>query len=117
MSVVSQILRFTLPHSPTRVSAFQALRQDTSTKALVKTQYYGYALPNEGLPPQKSNDEMCWFIQWPQDSAFRNSKEFKANLENVAEGRVRSILFDFSSAKNGELEKGLEAAVCQFVCP
>jgi hypothetical protein len=43
--------------------------------------------------------------------------EFKADLTNVAEGSVRSLLFEFQETKDGELEKGLDAPACQFVCP
>jgi len=44
------------------------------------------------------------------------SEEFKADLNTIAEGNVQSLLFDFQETKDGELEKGLEAPVCQFVC-
>jgi hypothetical protein len=117
MPTISQLLRFTLPYSSARASAFQVLRQKTASKGLVKTQYYGYVLPNEGFPAPKREDEMCWFLQWPQDSSFRDSKEFETDLDDVAEGRVRSLLFDMSNTKEGELEKGLEAPFCQFVSP
>jgi hypothetical protein len=33
----------------------------------------------------------------------------------VAEGSVRSLLFEFQETKDGELEKGLDAPACQFV--
>ena len=44
------------------------------------------------------------------------AKEFKADLASVAEGSVRSLLFEFQETKDGELVKGLDAPVCQFVC-
>jgi hypothetical protein len=54
---------------------------------------------------------------WPPNSSLRDSKEFRAELANVAEGNVRSLLFEFHETKEGELEKGLNAPACEFVCP
>jgi hypothetical protein len=63
MSSISQILRFTLPRSATRLSAFQELRQCVSAKASIKTQYFGYVLPDQGFPVPKPENEMCWLIR------------------------------------------------------
>jgi hypothetical protein len=68
MPAIAQLLRFTLPHASTRVSAFHVLRERVSSKALVKTQYFGYVYPNEGFPVPKPDDEMCWFIRTPSVS-------------------------------------------------
>jgi hypothetical protein len=69
MPAIAQLLRFTLPHSSTRVSAFRALRERVSSKALVKMQHFGYVFPNEGFPVPKPDDEMCWFIRTPSLSS------------------------------------------------
>jgi hypothetical protein len=63
MGSISQLLRFTLPRSTTRLSAFHALRDHVSSKASVKTQYFGYVLPDEGFPVPKLENEMCWLIR------------------------------------------------------
>jgi 2-succinyl-5-enolpyruvyl-6-hydroxy-3-cyclohexene-1-carboxylate synthase len=65
MAAIAQLLRFTLPRSSPRVPAFHALRECVSSKALVKTQYFGYVFPNEGFPVPKPDDEMCWLIRTP----------------------------------------------------
>ena len=65
MAVVSEILRFILPRSSAKVSAFQALRKQVREKGLVKTQHFGYVLPNEGFPRPKREDQMCWYIGTP----------------------------------------------------
>jgi hypothetical protein len=63
MPGIAQLLRFTLPHSPTRVTAFHALRERISSKALAKTQYFGYVFTDQGYPVPKPDNEMCWFIR------------------------------------------------------
>jgi hypothetical protein len=62
MAVISEILRFILPRSSARASAFQALRRQVRERGSVKTQYFGYVLPNEGFPKPKKEDQMCWYI-------------------------------------------------------
>lgn len=62
MSSLSQLLRFTLPPSTTRLTAFQALRERVSSKASVKSQYFGYMLPNEGFPDRTAENDMYWLI-------------------------------------------------------
>lgn len=62
MAIISEILRFILPPSSTKASAFQALRRQVGERGSVKTQYFGYVLPNEGFPRPKKKDQMCWYI-------------------------------------------------------
>src|SRR5579871_6656878 len=62
MAVISEILRFILPRSSTKVSAFQALRRQVRERGSVKVQYFGYVMPNEGFPKPKKKDKMCWYI-------------------------------------------------------
>jgi hypothetical protein len=61
MAVISEILRFILPRSSVKASAFQALRRQVTERASVKIQYFGYVMPNEGFPRPKE-DQMCWYI-------------------------------------------------------
>jgi hypothetical protein len=58
---LTQLLRFSLTKS--RIAAFTALRNNLSSTALVKSQHFGFILPNEGFPAQKSDHEMCWIIR------------------------------------------------------
>jgi hypothetical protein len=60
MAAFSQLLRFTV--SKSQVPIFNALREHVSTKASVKTQYFGFVVPNEGFPAPKTDNEVCWFI-------------------------------------------------------
>lgn len=144
MASIFQILRFTLPwSSATRLATFQALRDRVSNNS-VNTQYFGYILPNEGFPERTAENDMCWVIsklslldnectafqphqkssvltqtptvtEWPQSSIFQKSPEFKTTLPTIAAGDICSLFFDFQKPKEGEIEKGLEAPVCQFV--
>ncbi len=63
MMVMSEILRFPLLQSPSSSSAFQKLRDQVSSQGQVKTQYFGYVVPNQGFPLPKSENEMCWVIR------------------------------------------------------
>ncbi|RDI81088.1 hypothetical protein Vi05172_g8877 [Venturia inaequalis] len=114
MASIYQLLRFTLPRSNAALlSTFQALRDRVSNDS-VKTQYFGYMIPNEGFPDRTAENDMCWVIKWPQSSTFQKSAEFKAALSTIGEGNIRSSFFDFQETKEGDTEKGFEAPVCQF---
>lgn len=140
MAVISEILRFILPRSSAKASAFQALRRQVREKGLVKNQYFGYVLPNEGFPRPKREDQMCWYIgtpalglpilyvllrtptlmafetsEWPETSKFRSSTEFKTELQKFAEDCPRSLLFNFRETNDGQVIKALESPVCEFV--
>jgi hypothetical protein len=65
MAIISEILRFILPRSSAKTLVFQALRRQVREKGLVKTQYFGYVLPNEGFPKPKKEDQICWYIGTP----------------------------------------------------
>lgn len=113
MAIISEILRFILPRSSIKASAFQALRRQVTERGSVKIQYFGYVMPNEGFPRPKE-DQMCWYIEWPETSNFRTSTEFKIELEKFAEGCPRSLLFNFRQTKDGEVIKALESPACEF---
>ena len=140
MAVISEILRFILPRSSAKTSAFQALRRQITERGSVKTQYFGYVIPNEGFPGPKRGDQMCWYIgtlafglsilylllstsmltafemkEWPETSNFRSSTEFKIELEKFAEDCPRSLFFNFRQTRDGEVIKALESPVCEFV--
>lgn len=141
MAMISEILRFTLPRSSANASAFHGLRRQVAEKGPVKAQYFGYVMPDVGLPPPKKEDLMCWYIgilvlrlpintllkicplliavkqqEWPEASNFRRSAEFKTQIAELAATRPRSLLFKFRQTKDNEVIRGLEAAACEFVC-
>jgi hypothetical protein len=63
MAIVSEILRFNLPRrSLASSTAFNLLRRKAETNGLVKVQYFGYVLPNEGFPAPKPENQMCWYL-------------------------------------------------------
>jgi hypothetical protein len=132
MTIVSAILRFTLLRSQASTAAFSELRRSVQTKGLVTTQYFGYVLQNEGIPKPKPDSQMCWYIgiasqfsekfchsnrsvEWPKESEYRTSQEFKQGLAAIAEDKPRSLIFEFKETKSGEIIKGLEANACEFV--
>jgi len=62
MPVVSELLRFILPRSQSSASAFSDLRHSVTTKGLARIQYFGYVMPNEGIPTPRPDNQMCWYI-------------------------------------------------------
>jgi hypothetical protein len=64
MAAISQLLRFTLPESPAKTSAFQTLRTLVTERGPVKTQYFGYLIPTESWTGPKE-DQVCWYIGMP----------------------------------------------------
>ncbi|KAH8886367.1 hypothetical protein GQ53DRAFT_809677 [Thozetella sp. PMI_491] len=114
MAIVSEVLRFILPRSPASTAAFADLRRRVAARGAVTTQFFGYVLPDEGMPRPKPAGQMCWYIEWPEQAAYRASGDFQAALAKMSEGTARSLRFEFAETKEGEIRKGLESAVCQF---
>ncbi|CAM1507488.1 Fc.00g071290.m01.CDS01 [Cosmosporella sp. VM-42] len=108
--MLSQIIRFTLPH-PLTISApgFMALRQKVSAAGAV-AQYYGYSVPTSSPLPKKRH-EICWAIHWA-DACDRSS--IVGGLSDLGVGDATSLLFKFADTQVPELQKALEAPVCEF---
>ena len=115
MAIVSEILRFILPRSTVHSTAFAQLRVKVKFEGHVKTQYFGYVLPDEGMPPPMIEDQMCWYIEWPEKTTYRASDEFKSGIARIANGTPRSLLLHFTETKEGETLRGLGSGVSQFV--
>jgi len=113
MGIISEVLRFVLPQTKTSSTAFSELRRQVGSKG-VRTQYHAYIMPNEGFPVPQEIDQVCWYIEWPKESTYRISKEFRSELTKIAQDKPRSLLFEFKETKPGELTKGLESNACEF---
>ncbi|KAH7136323.1 hypothetical protein EDB81DRAFT_801951 [Dactylonectria macrodidyma] len=109
----SQIIRFTLrPYLTISASEFLTLRQKVVAAGAV-AQYYGYTLPTRKSPLPKKKHEVCWAIHWP-DSCDRRT--VMTGLRGITTGDETSLLFKFTDTQLPELEKGLEAPICEFAC-
>ncbi|KAK9366687.1 hypothetical protein V1509DRAFT_628781 [Lipomyces kononenkoae] len=108
----SQVIRFTLPPTLTiSTPAFLELRRQAAA-AGATAQYYGYSIPT-GAPLPKKRHEICWAINWPETSD-RNS--ITSDLDNLSTGDATSLLFQFTDEQSSNLEKALDAPVCEFAC-
>lgn len=58
---ISELLRFTLPRSFAGTKTFHAIRSHFAQYGAAK-QYFGYVLPDQGVPLPQPKDQMCWFI-------------------------------------------------------
>ncbi|KAH7160437.1 hypothetical protein B0J13DRAFT_541119 [Dactylonectria estremocensis] len=111
--MLSQIIRFTLPPYLT-ISAleFLKLRQKVAAAGAV-AQYYGYTLPTRKSPLPKKRHEICWAIHWPD---LCDRRAVMTDLRSITTGDETSLLFKFTDTQLPELEKGLEAPICEFAC-
>ncbi|KAH6988140.1 hypothetical protein BKA56DRAFT_578417 [Ilyonectria sp. MPI-CAGE-AT-0026] len=111
--MLCQIIRFTLPPSLTiSATEFLKLRQKAAA-AGAAAQYYGYTIPTRSSPLPRKRHEICWAIQWP-DACDRRT--VMSGLREITTGDEASLLFNFEATQLPELEKGLEAPVCELAC-
>ncbi|KIW27608.1 uncharacterized protein PV07_07334 [Cladophialophora immunda] len=121
MAILSEIVRFVLPPTKARLSAFLKLRQQVSQSCNIHDQYFGYVIPVKSSHLRVKENEMCWVIHWPQGSSLAQNAELRAQLKELTTaatsgqaGEATSLLFPFDDSQVGELKKALEAPVCEF---
>lgn len=130
-TMLAQIIRFTLPSTLTiSTPLFQELRQKAAS-AGATAQYYGYSVQTAAPLPKKRH-EICWAISafatlhsrpcgcgvnatnsdWPGecDRSFIISA-----LNDMSTGDATSLLLQFRDDQFPNLEKALQASVCEFV--
>ncbi|KAF2667088.1 hypothetical protein BT63DRAFT_458051 [Microthyrium microscopicum] len=114
MGAVSEILRFVLPRTTSSNAAFSEVRRLVAANGLGTSQYFGYIMEDEGFPRPKAENFMCWYIEWPNNSSFRNNEEFRSKLVKLSVKEPRLLRFQFQETKSNELTRALESSACQF---
>ncbi len=111
----SELLRFILPRTQASSGAFAQLRHDVAARGLARTQYFGYVIPNKAILSSLPDNQMCWYIEWPEKSAYRAGDEFKSELAKLASGPARSLLFELIETKKDGVIDALESNACELV--
>ncbi|OAL20717.1 hypothetical protein AYO22_08726 [Fonsecaea multimorphosa] len=126
MAILSEIVRFVLPPTKVKLTEFLKLRQHISRSYNVHDQYCGYITPVKSSHLLVKENEMCWVIQWPQGTRHHAQiAELRAQLKELTSeptssnddgtgGGATSLLFQFEDSQVPELNKALEAPVCEF---